>query len=151
MHTQEDIRLAQEVRQALASSVSKADTVIVDVEHQIATLKGVVANETERRNVLAVARSVPGVRNIIDHLRLAGHDSQTVGEYVDDALITTAVKGKLLAETGINSFSISVETDQGVVTLTGEVDKHEHASLAERTAKMTNGVRRVDNRLVYKP
>lgn len=150
MHTQEDIRLAEQVRKALASYISNADAVIVDVEHEIATLKGAVANETERQNALTATRSVPGVRNIIDHLRLAGQDSQTVGEYVDDALITTAVKGKLLAESGINSFSISVETNQGVVSLTGEVDKHEHATLAEQTAKMTNGVRRVENRLVYK-
>ena len=151
MHTQEDIRLAQEVRQTLAASVSNADNVIVDVEHQIATLKGVVASEAVRQNVLTAARSVPGVRNIIDHLRLADHDSQTVGEYVDDALITTAVKGKLLTEAGTKSFSISVETNQGVVTLSGDVKKPEQIPMAEYTAKMTKGVKRVDNRLIYKP
>lgn len=151
MHTQEDIRLAEEVRKAIAPSVSNATSISVDVEHGTATLKGVAASEAERQNVLARTRSVPGIRDIVDHLRLGDPDSQTVGEYVDDALITTAVKGKLLAENGIKSFSISVETNQGVVCLTGDVDRHEHATLAEQAAKMVNGVRRVDNRLVYKP
>ncbi len=151
MHTQEDTLLADQVRKALALYVSDADAITIKVDHGVVTLSGTVANETERQSAFGAVRSVPRVQSVVDHLRLPDKDSQSMGEYVDDAFITTAVKGKLLTEAGIKSFSISVETNQGVVMLTGEVGKLEHATLAEQVAKMVNGVKRVDNRLVYKP
>ena len=88
---------------------------------------------------------------MVDRLRIDDDDAQSVGEYVDDALITAAVKGNLISEAGIKSLFISVETNQGVVTLSGDVKKPEQIPLAEYTAKMTKGVKRVDNRLIYKP
>ena len=151
MHTQEDIRLAEQVRKALASYIRNADAVIVDVEHEIATLKGAVANETERQNALTATRSVPGVRNIIDHLRLAGQDSQTVGEYIDDAAITAEVKSKLLVEKNLSSLKISVDTIDGVVTLTGDVKSKEQSDRAAAVAKQVKGVKRVDNKLLIQP
>lgn len=151
MHTQEDRLLTEDVRRALAAHVNSAGDIAVTVEQGTAILDGTVANEVERQNALSAARSVYKVRNVIDRLRIADDDAQSVGEYVDDALITAAVKGNLLSEAGFKSLRISVETNQGVVTLSGEVNKPDQLPLAEYTAKMTKGVKRVDNRLIYKP
>ena len=151
MHTQEDRLLTEDVRRALTTHVNGASDITVTVEQGTATLDGTVANEVEHHNALAAARSVYKVRNVVDRLRFADDDEQTVGEYVDDALITAAVKGNLISEAGIKSLFISVETNQGVVTLSGDVKKPEQIPLAEYTAKMTKGVKRVDSRLVYKP
>jgi osmotically-inducible protein OsmY len=73
--------------------------------------------------------------------------AQTTAQVMTDAEITTAVKTKLLADTTVGGLKIDVDTEKGVVTLTGKV-----ASAAERTqavhlARETSGVKRVVNKL----
>jgi osmotically-inducible protein OsmY len=71
--------------------------------------------------------------------------TQTAGTQVDDAAITAAVKAKLAADGDINPFNIDVDTNEGVVTLQGRVEKEEARSKAEQLARETDGVRRVVN------
>lgn len=78
-------------------------------------------------------------------------DSQSVGGFIDDTAITAGVKGNILMEKGLSSFNISVETVDGVVTLTGEVASKELADKAEAAAAQVKGVKRVDNKLTVKP
>lgn len=148
MHHTHDMQIAAKAREELALHKIDMSRVEVSVERGIVTLSGVVANEVERQNAVTTVFAIPGVQNVKINLSLEDH---TVGEYIDDTLLTTAVKGKLLAEAGIKSLSVSVETNQGVVTLTGNVDRAEHIPLAERIAKDVDGVKSVDNRLMFKP
>jgi osmotically-inducible protein OsmY len=71
--------------------------------------------------------------------------TRTAGTQVDDAAITAAVKAKLAADGDINPFNIDVDTNEGVVTLQGRVDKEEARTKAEQHARETDGVRRVVN------
>lgn len=71
--------------------------------------------------------------------------TQTAGNQVDDAAITVAVKAKLTADGDINPFNIDVDTNEGVVTLQGRVEKEEARTKAERHARETDGVKRVIN------
>jgi hyperosmotically inducible periplasmic protein len=71
--------------------------------------------------------------------------TQTAGTQVDDAAITAAVKAKLAADGDINPFNIDVDTNEGVVTLQGRVEKDEARTKAELLARETDGVRRVIN------
>jgi osmotically-inducible protein OsmY len=71
--------------------------------------------------------------------------TRTPGTQVDDAAITTAVKAKLAADGDINPFNIDVDTNEGVVTLQGRVEKEEARSKAEQLARGTDGVSRVVN------
>lgn len=71
--------------------------------------------------------------------------TRTPGTQVDDAAITAAVKSKLAADGDINPFNIDVDTNEGVVTLQGRVDKEEARTKAEQLARETDGVRRVIN------
>ncbi len=80
----------------------------------------------------------------------AKEDRQTVGEYLDDAGITADVKGKFLAQKGLDSLDIKVVTVDGTVTLMGDVDNSSQISLAENVAKSVKGVRKVDNKLMIK-
>lgn len=70
---------------------------------------------------------------------------RTPGTQVDDAAITAAVKGKLAADSEINPFNIDVDTNEGVVTLQGRVEKEEARTKAEQLARETDGVSRVVN------
>ena len=71
--------------------------------------------------------------------------TKTPGTQVDDAAITAAVKAKLAADGDINPFNIDVDTNEGVVTLQGRVEKEEARNKAEQLARGTDGVRRVIN------
>ena len=83
---------------------------------------------------------------IVAMLGLAACSStERPGQQVDDASITAAVKAKLATDGHINPFNIDVDTNEGVVTLQGRVDKTEARTEAERLARETDGVRRVIN------
>lgn len=71
-------------------------------------------------------------------------------EAVDDTMITTKVKTALLAEKGIDSAKISVETDKGKVMLSGDVKGPDQRQKAEAVARKVNGVKEVDNKLEVK-
>lgn len=71
--------------------------------------------------------------------------TRTPGTQVDDAAITAAVKAKLAADGDINPFNIDVDTNEGVVTLQGRVEKEMARTKAEQLARETDGVKRVIN------
>jgi hyperosmotically inducible periplasmic protein len=66
---------------------------------------------------------------------------------VSDSIITARVKAALLAEKGIPSLSISVETYEGGVQLTGFVKAPEIVSRAGRVTASVSGVRTVNNNI----
>lgn len=76
---------------------------------------------------------------------VACSSTRTPGTQVDDSAITAAVKGKLATDGDINPFNIDVDTNEGVVTLQGRVEKSEARSKAEQLARETDGVSRVIN------
>jgi hyperosmotically inducible periplasmic protein len=69
------------------------------------------------------------------------------GDVLSDAAITSAVKTKFLAESGVPGTSINVDTNNHVVTLTGTVKTKAEAAKAMAIARDTKGVKRVVNHL----
>ncbi len=66
---------------------------------------------------------------------------------MDDTEITTKVKSAILAEPGLRSLQISVDTVKGVVTLTGSVDNNASRERVGGLAAAVAGVSQVENRL----
>jgi hypothetical protein len=69
---------------------------------------------------------------------------------VDDAAITTKVKTAVLAEPGLKSLQINVDTKDAVVTLSGTVDNAEMKSRAVQIAQGVQGVKSVNDNLSVK-
>jgi hyperosmotically inducible protein len=82
---------------------------------------------------------------------LGGCDSGTgkrVGQNVDDASITAAVKTKLAAEQGATTLTgINVDTSRGTVSLSGTVESEAMKQRAATLAQQVEGVTGVDNKL----
>lgn len=74
----------------------------------------------------------------------------TVGEYVDDTAITTAIKAKFVEAKTVDATAISVETLNGEVVLSGFAKNVAERADAERIARDTKGVRSVRNKLVVR-
>jgi len=72
------------------------------------------------------------------------------GVVVSDAAVTTQVKAALLAEPGLASLQLHVETAEGVVTLTGTTDNAANREQAEHVASTIHGVIAVRNNLVVR-
>ena len=78
-------------------------------------------------------------------------DQQTVGAYVDDSAITTAVKAKFAEDKTVNAVAISVETLNGTVQLSGFAKSQAEKDQAGRIASNVNHVKEVRNSIVVKP
>ena len=78
------------------------------------------------------------------------HARETVGEYANDAKITTEIKSKLLAQKDMSSTSIHVETSNGVVQLSGFLSSPEQIKKAEEIARTISGVKDVNNNIQLK-
>jgi len=84
-----------------------------------------------------------------------GHDAKVetenaaekTGEVITDAAITSEVKTKFLAEPGVSGLNINVDTNDHVVTLSGNVKSKAEAAKAMSIARGTKGVKRVVNHL----
>jgi osmotically-inducible protein OsmY len=76
---------------------------------------------------------------------------ETVGAYVDDATITTQVKARLLEDPNVAGTSISVETLNGVVMLSGFAKNATEKATAESIARKVTGVKSVKNEIAVRP
>jgi hyperosmotically inducible protein len=68
-----------------------------------------------------------------------------------DPGITTAVKSKLAADDQVKAYRIDVDTNNGVVTLSGEVDSTAGKTRAVEIARGTDGVSNVVDNLTIRP
>jgi hypothetical protein len=74
---------------------------------------------------------------------VASAQQRSMGQVIDDTTITTEIKAKLTADTLSNLTKIGVNTRDGVVTLTGDVDSLERKARAGQIASSIRGVRQV--------
>ncbi len=76
---------------------------------------------------------------------------ESVGAYVDDAAITTAVKARFIDSKAVDANAISVETMKGTVMLTGFANSSNEKNTAESLTWKVNGVRAVRNEVLVRP
>jgi len=76
---------------------------------------------------------------------------ETVGAYVDDAAITTAVKGRFIDNKQVDASSIRVETLNGTVMLSGFAKNATEKTTAAELAWKVNGVKSVKNEIAIRP
>ena len=79
-----------------------------------------------------------------DSAAASSKDNQTVAGKVDDTWITTKVKSEFATAKNVKATDISVDTKDGMVTLTGTVATAAEKSKAEHLAKGVKGVKSVD-------
>jgi len=77
-------------------------------------------------------------------------EGEKAGVAIDDAEITAKVKAAIFAEPGLKTLQISVDTVNGVVTLSGSVDSLPNSDRAKALAGAVAGVKEVENKLVLK-
>ncbi|MDP2817296.1 MAG: BON domain-containing protein [Polaromonas sp.] len=76
--------------------------------------------------------------------------SATMGEKIDDAVITTSVNASFAKDPDLSAIKIDVDTKDGVVTLSGPAPTAAAKAKATDLAKQVKGVASVNNQLVIK-
>ena len=72
---------------------------------------------------------------------------QTMGESMDDSVITSSVKTQLASDKLVTLTRVDVETNNGIVYLTGQVQAAEQRSHIGSLASQVKGVKQVVNNL----
>jgi hyperosmotically inducible protein len=127
----------------------------VTTHKKVVTLTGNLDSDIEKDRAIALARETEGVVDVVDHISVrtasgtgdAPEPSRSVGERIDDASITMAVKAKLLDDPQVKGLDIDVDTREGIVYLTGTVRTDEERSKAMQLARETEHVRDVQANL----
>jgi osmotically-inducible protein OsmY len=96
------------------------------------------------RKLHAILISLPLLVVLVGCQAMTG---ETLGEHVDDTTITTTVKAKLAAEKGTTLTRIQVDTNRGVVQLSGVVENSAIRTRAEQITRQVSGVKNVINNL----
>lgn len=76
---------------------------------------------------------------------------QTAGAYMDDAGITTSIKGTMAKDDRVSAGAINVETMNGTVQLSGFAKSQAEKERAGQIARQTKGVKGVKNDIVVRP
>jgi hyperosmotically inducible protein len=77
--------------------------------------------------------------------------TDSAGEYLDDATITTKVKAAFAEDKWVKGRDIRVRTDHGVVDLTGNVNSKDESDRATELATKVKSVKAVHNNLTVGP
>jgi len=81
-------------------------------------------------------------------LSVASYAAESVGNVVDDTILTTTVKAELAKDVGLGTLTdIEVSSTQGVLTLAGKVHNSEEKAMIEQKVRDVNGVVKVNNEL----
>jgi hyperosmotically inducible protein len=112
-------------------------------------LSGFVDNQALADRAISVARAVEGVKDVENGMTLKD-GKQTVGNKVDDGVVTAKVKSALLSDPSVKSFDIAVVTRKGEVQLSGFVDNQAQIDRAIDVTRAVEGVQGVANEMSIK-
>lgn len=129
----------------------KAYQIDVTTENKVVSLTGAVDNPAAKTQAVSLARSTQGVTDVVDNLTVTMKREPSLmdrmGNAVSDAGITTEVKTKLLTDTTVRGLKIDVDTQGGVVMLTGAVKNQAEKDQAILIARQVSGVKDVMDHL----
>ena len=140
---------------ARVKSALVADPDVKGFDFKVETRKGEVQlsgfadDQTKIDRAIAVTRGVAGVKSIDNKVSVKSV-ATTVGNKIDDGIVTAKVKAALLADVYVKSLDIAVVTRKGEVQLSGFVDNQSQIDGAIDVARGIEGARSVSNEMSIK-
>ncbi|MFZ1377361.1 MAG: BON domain-containing protein [Geothrix sp.] len=122
----------------------KDDHIKVDAKDGVVTLTGTVARDYHKFLAQETVAGLPGVKSVDNKLGVVGEQP---AEH-SDGWITMKVKTVLAFHKNVSASGTEVNTQNGVVTLTGKADNLSQKQLTGEYAKDVEGVTEVRNDLV---
>ena len=146
----DDTVVTSRVKSALMGNQDvKSSDIKVETRKGVVQLSGFVDSQTQVDRAVAVARAVEGAKGVENAMTLK-QGKLTVGNAIDDSVLTAKVKSALLSDPGVKSFDIAVVTRKGTVQLSGYVDNNDQVNEAIRVSRGVEGVQGVVNEMTVK-
>lgn len=133
----------------LADNDTKSFEIKVETRKGQVQLSGFVDTQARIDNAIALTRKVEGVASVENGMTLKDGKA-TVGNIVDDGIVTAKVKSALLADPDIKSFDIAIATRKGEVQLSGYVNNQAQINRAIDIARGVEGVQSINNEMSIK-
>lgn len=127
---------------ALGTKVSVADGIV--------TLEGEADTQAQKDLTAQYVNDVEGVKGVNNKLTVVPREMQaesSIKEKIDDASITAQAKMALLFNRSTSALKTNVDTDNGVVTLTGMAKTAAEKDLVSKLVAEINGVVNVVNNI----
>lgn len=131
---------ADKTGDALGTAAKATGNAIGTAAQKTASAIGIAADKTKDATAKAADKTE-------DATASADKKAGTTGQVVSDAAITSAVKTKLLGDGTTPGLKVDVDTEDGVVTLHGDLATAAQRTTALRLARETKGVTRVVDKL----
>lgn len=145
-----DTWLTAKTKIALASdSRVKGRQIDVETTQGVVLLRGKVDSDTAKQASAEIAKMLDGVKSVKNDLEVVAPAAREAVEDKDDA-ITAHVKEQITKDTHLKKANIAIQTNAGVVSLTGEVRDLMTSANASWTARQVAGVKSVKNDLTVK-
>lgn len=133
----------------LANPEIKSFDLKVETRKGEVQLSGFVDSQAQIDQASTIARGIAGVKSIQNNVSIKG-TARTVGNVVDDSILTATIKAALLKDESIKSHDIAVITRKGEVQLSGFVDNQQQVDRAIAVASGVEGVAAVNNEMSIK-
>jgi hyperosmotically inducible protein len=148
--TVDDSVITTRVKSALLDNVDiKSFDIKVETRKGEVMLSGFVDSHTQVEHAVKIASDIEGVKGVDNKLTLK-EGVATVGNKIDDGVITTKIKSALLADASIKSADIMVITRKGEVQLSGFVNNQAQIDRALVVTHGIEGVTKVGNDMSIK-
>jgi len=146
----DDSVVTTRVKTALLDNIDvKGFDIQVETRKGEVMLSGFVSNQAQIEQAMAVAKGIEGVKSINNKLSTK-EGLATVGNQIDDSVITAEVKAALLADDNVKSLDITVATHKTEVQLSGFVNNQGQIDRALEVAHSVKGVTQVGNQMSIK-
>lgn len=146
----DDSVLTTRVKSALlADPEVKSFDIQVETRKGQVQLSGFIDTRERMDQAIALVRRVEGVKGVDNGMTLK-EGQTTMGNAVDDSVITTRVKSALFAVPEIKSFDIAVVTRKGEVQLSGFIDSADQVNRILAIVRSVEGVQSVTNEMTVK-
>jgi hyperosmotically inducible protein len=143
--------IALKVHSALLfkANVSATNTTVA-VNDGVVTLTGTAESEAQKELTTQIVKDIEGVKSVTNDIVVLSDASvttpdRTVGNKIDDASITAAVKYELLTHRATSAVKTKVTTRDGVVSISGEAKSDAERDLVTRLVQDVRGVQSVNN------
>ena len=158
----DDSAITAKVKAAIIDDpLLKATEIKVTTENGAVRLSGTLDSQEKINRAIEVAKNQENVQSVQNDLTLvvpeepaseqAGQKldkaGQSIGQYIDDSVITVKVKAAIINDPLLKASEIKVTTENGTVWLSGTLDSQEKINRAIEVAKNQENVKSVQNNL----
>jgi len=122
----------------------------IDVKEGVVTLRGQAANEAQIELTTEYVKEVEGVKSVKNDMKVFKAEKtayEKVGDNIDDASITAQVKIALLFHQSTSAVNIKIETNKGMVKVSGGVKNSAEKDLVIKLINNIKGVKGIINEI----